>query len=198
MSRKVFVSFRYHDGHKYKETLDRVFDESTKIINCSEDVNRSQLSEESIKRYLYNKLSDTSVTVIIITPEAVNYRKNIWTGAYDDWIYDEVRYSLEDRVGNRTNGLVAVYTEEAKSLLMNIEPSGRKTIHRFDNLVYENMMNIKPQYKLNSEAGVFDARWDSYCSLVSWNDFISNYGRYIDDAARKRDIIDHYKITKRM
>ena len=147
---------------------------------------------------MYNKLSDTSVTVIIITPEAVNYRKNIWTGTYDDWIYDEVRYSLEDRVGNRTNGLVAVYTEEAKSLLMNIEPSGRKTIHRFDNLVYENMMNIKPQYKLNSEAGVFDARWDSYCSLVSWNDFISNYGRYIDDAARKRDIIDHYKITKRM
>lgn len=198
MSRRVFVSFRYSDGHKYKEMLDRIFNESTKIINCSEDVNRSQLSEESIKRYLYNKLSNTSVTVIIITPEAVNYQKNIWTGEYDDWIYDEVRYSLDDRVGNRTNGLVAVYTEEAKSLLMNIETNGRKTIHRFDNLVYENMMNIKPQYKLNKEAGVFDSLWDSYCSLVSWDEFISNYGKYIDDAAKKRDIIDHYKITKRM
>ena len=198
MSRKVFVSFRYRDGHKYKEMLDRIFDESTKIINCSEDINRSQLSEESIKRYLYNKLSNTSVTVIIITPESVNYQKSIWTGAYDDWIYDEVRYSLEDRVGNRTNGLVAVYTEEAKSLLMNVEPNGRKTIHRFDNLVYENMMNIKPQYKANREEGVFDSRWDSYCSLISWNDFISNYGMYIDDAAQKRDIIDRYMITKRM
>ena len=198
MSRKVFVSFRYHDGHKYKEKLDRIFDESTKIINCSEDVNRSQLSEESIKRYLYNKLSNTSVTVIIITPEAVNYQKNIWTGAYDDWIYDEVKYSLDDRVGNRTNGLVAVYTEDAKPLLMNVGSNGCKTIKRFENLVYENMMNVKSEYKTNKEYGVFDSRWDSYCSLVSWSDFISDYERYIDEAARKRDIISHYKITKRM
>lgn len=198
MSRKVFVSFRYCDGHKYKEMLDRIFDESTKIINCSEDVNRSQLSEDSIKRYLYNKLSNTSVTVIIITPEAVRYQKNICTGTYDDWIYDEVRYSLDDRVENRTNGLVAVYTEEAKPLLMNVEPNGRKTIKRFDNLVYENMMNVKPEYKINKEDGVFDSHWDSYCSLVPWNDFISNYGKYIDEAAQKRDIINHYKITKRM
>ena len=128
----------------------------------------------------------------------MNYQKNIWTGTYDDWIYDEVRYSLEDRIGNRTNGLVAVYTEEAKPFLMNIEPNGRKTIHRFDNLVYENMMNIKPRYKCNSEEGVFDACWDSYCSLISWDDFISDYGKYIDEAAQKRDLIDRYKITKRM
>ncbi len=198
MSRRVFVSFRYSDGHKYKDKLDRIFDVSTKIINCSETVNRSHLSEESIKRYLYNKLNNTSVTVIIITPEAVNYQKNIWTGTYDDWIYDEVKYSLDDRVGNKTNGLIAVYTEEAEALLMKVTANGRKTIQRFNNLVYENMMNIKPQYKLCKEEGVFDSRWDSYCSLVSWDDFLSNYGKYIDDAVKKRDIIDHYKIKKRM
>lgn len=198
MSRRVFVSFRYHDGHLYKEKLDKIFDESTKIINCSEDVNRSQLSEDSIKRYLYNKLSNTSVTIVILTPEAVNYQKNIWSNSYDDWIYDEVRYSLDDRVGNRTNGLVAVYTDEAKPLIMDVASNGRKTIHHFNNLVYENMMNVKPEFKVNKEEGIFDSRWDSYCSLVSWSEFIGNYRKYIDEAAKKRDVIDHYKITKRM
>lgn len=47
-------------------------------------------------------------------------------GRYDDWMYDEIRYSLEDRENNRCNGIVAVYTPEAKEMLM------KETLHTCD------------------------------------------------------------------
>ena len=93
MARKVFISFRFSDGAKYKEELSDLFDNETAIINCSENEDRSEFSEETIKTYLYSKLKTTSVTIIIITPEAVSHKKD-WLGQYDDWMYDEIRYSL--------------------------------------------------------------------------------------------------------
>ncbi len=53
-------------------------------------------------------------------------------GDYDDWMYDEIRYSLESREGNRTNGLVAVYTPEVADLLINIQPSGSVSVNNVD------------------------------------------------------------------
>ena len=90
MATKVFISFRFSDGKMIKDELVDLFDESTEVINRYEDVDRSQMSEGTIQEYLYEKLKDTSVTIVLLTPEAVSYRKN-WVGNYDDWIYDELR-----------------------------------------------------------------------------------------------------------
>ena len=95
MKRRVFISFRFSDGAQYKKELSDKFDEETKVINCSEDIDRSGYSEETIQRYLYSKLKSTSVTIVLLTPEAINHKKKY--GKYDDWMYDEIRYSLEDR-----------------------------------------------------------------------------------------------------
>lgn len=164
------------------------------------------MSEETIQRYLYDKLANTSVTIILITPEAINHRKNIY-GKYDDWMYDEIRYSLEDRIGNRTNGLVAVYTPEAELLLLqkqkhicNVCRQESEVIYikPCDNLFRANMTNVKPRYKKNKCAGIFDADADSYCSLVSLEDFENNYTLYIDQAAEKRNRLDEFEIRKRL
>ena len=206
MARKVFISFRFSDGAKYKEKLEELFDEDTDVINCSESEDRSGQTEETIKKYLYSKLKGTSVTVILITPEAVTHRKDFW-GRYDDWMYDEIRYSLEDRENNRCNGIVAVYTKEAKELLITElthkcdvcgEEKPVTSINSVDNLFRKNMMNVLPTYKKNRCAGIYDSTYDSYCSLVSWEDFISDFGKYIDIAAEKRDIADHYDLKKRL
>ena len=88
MARKVFISFRYKDGNKYKEDLSKLFASSNTVINCSENVDRSRMSEETIKRYLYDKLKNTSVTIVLLTPEAINHQKkyNGFSYVYDDWI----------------------------------------------------------------------------------------------------------------
>ena len=202
MATKVFISFRFSDGKEIKDELVDLFDESTEVINRSEDVDRSQMSENIIQEYLYEKLKDTSVTIVLLTPEAVSYRKN-WIGNYDDWLYDELRYSLEDRKNNRTNGVVAVYTDDAKDMILESsshycshcqETKSCRTLKFFDNLARKNMLNIKQSYKKNLCNDLYDDSHDSYISLVSLEEFKQDHTKYIDNAKDKRDRLHEFNI----
>ena len=202
MATKVFISFRFSDGKEIKDELVDLFDESTEVINRSEDVDRSQMSEDIIQEYLYEKLKDTSVTIVLLTPEAVSYRKN-WIGNYDDWLYDELRYSLEDRKNNRTNGVVAVYTDDAKDMILESsshycshcqETKSCRTLKFFDNLARKNMLNIKQSYKKNLCNDLYDDSHDSYISLVSLEEFKQDHTKYIDNAKDKRDRLHEFNI----
>ena len=206
MARRVFVSFRFSDGSPYKEKLDELFGSSVEVINRSEDTDRSNMSEDTIRNYLYEKLSDTSVTIILLTPNALDYERDFY-GRIDDWTYDEVRYSLEDRTGNRTNGLVAVYVPEAENILLSRHDCTKcgkgceiTSIPMREHLFRKNMMNVKSAFASHTcfEKGIFDADKDSYCSLVSWNNFIEDYCGYIDRAADKRNRRDEFKIVKHL
>lgn len=196
MARKVFISFRFSDGHLYKEELVRIFNNYDDVINCSENVDRSNMSEATIRCYLYKKLSNTSVTIVLLTPQAINHKRNNW-GNIDDWIYDEIRYSLEDRENNRCNGLIAVYTPEAEKLV--VEKGQEVTIIKnFENLARKNMLNIKDRFKHCSTPDRYNPDLDSYCSLVSWEKFVSNPNYYIEKAIYKRDNKEQYDIQKNM
>ena len=197
MARNVFISFRYSDGNKYKERLSAMFDYRKDTVDYSEDVNRSGYSDWTIRNYLYRKLSRSSVTIIILTPQAVNHKKNR-QGYYDDWMYDEIRYSLEEREGNKTNGLIAIYTPETANMIIERSSSGTIYVKNVDNLFRKNMMNIRQAYKHNPEPGIYNSNYDSYCSLVAWNDFVKNPGLYIDIAIEKREVLYKYIITKRL
>lgn len=189
---KIFISFRYSDGIDYKEEL--VEKLKGYAIDKSEDKDRSNLGDEQIKKYLYEKLRDTSITIVILTPQAINYKKEGYK--YNDWLYDELRYSLENREGNRTNGVIALYTKEAKEYLMREEThicevckeeNKVKVILGFENLVRENMMNVKDEYKKNKCEGIYDELDDSYISLILYENFLENPKKYIDNCIEKRD-----------
>lgn len=207
MARRVFISFRFSDGYKYKEELCKLFNQSDDVIDCSEDEDRSHMSEETIQKYLYNKLQRTSVTVVLLTPDAIEYNKDFWTGKYDDWMYDELRYSLEDREYNTTNGVVAIYTQDAKDLLIKIsthkcdvckKESTVSTLEDVNNLVRKNMMNIKDSFKKYKCYGIYDSLEDSYISLISYDEFISDINKYIENAISKKGRRDEFTLVKRL
>jgi len=202
MKKNVFVSFRFSDGAKYKDKIVALLKRDNRFVDFSEDQDRSMMSKETIKKYLYSKIRKTSVTIILVTPKALNHQKN-YLGQYDDWMYDEIRYSLEDRELNRTSGLVAVYTPEVKDMLIEgstyksaetgkIENSTR--IKNVNNLFRKNMMNVYPKYKKCKTEGIFDSEYDSYCQLVSYEKFIDDMDKYIDIAYEKKQICDHYDL----
>lgn len=197
MAKNVFISFRYKDGIQYKNRLASMFDSFYDTVDYSENQDRSMMSDSTIQRYLYSKLRRSSITIVILTPLAVNHQKS-WNGYYNDWIYDEIRYSLEDRENNGTNGLIAVYTPEAKEMLISDGTDGSIYVNQFDNLCRRNMMNVKPEYKINPNPDFYNRDYDSYCSLISWNEFIGNIGQYINIARKKRDEQYKYNIVKRM
>lgn len=206
MARNVFISFRYSDGHDYKEELAALFDENDDTVDFSEDEDRLGMKDETIKKYLYDKLKRSSITIVLITPEAIEYKRD-WHGNINDWIYDEVRYSLEDRYGNGTNGLIGVYVPEAEPLLFRRNKhicsfcqteSEVLTIIDNNNLVRKNMMNVLPEYKKNKCPGIYDGDYDSYCSLVAYSEFKNYPNKYIDIASEKRDNINKYTLCKRI
>lgn len=197
MAKNVFISFRYSDGHKYKEYLCSLFDNCYDTVDYSEDVDRSNCQEGTIRNYLYRKLRRSSVTIVLLTPNAIEHHRDYY-GRYDDWMYDEIRYSLEDRGNNKTNGLVAVYVPEAAGMLVSKNSNNSVFVKDVDNLFRKNMMNVKMRYKTNPNPELYDRDFDSYCSLVSWGDFVSDMGKYIDIATQKRDLIFRYNIVKRL
>lgn len=206
MGTNVFISFRYSDGATLKNELESIFDSSTDVISRSENVDRSEMSDETIRDYLYKKLKQTSVTIVLLTPKAVNYKKNIF-GDYDDWLYDELRYSLEDRYENKTNGVVAVYTDKSEYDLYKDsthtcdtcnETRTCRTILNFNNLVRKNVLNIKEYYKSESCKGLYDSTKDSYISMVHIDEFKKNPSKYVEEAKEKRDRINQFEISKKM
>jgi hypothetical protein len=206
LARRVFISFRFSDGAEYKEELCKLFDQDDDVIDCSEDEDRSGMSEETIRRYLYDKLARTSVTIVLLTPEAIEYRRDRFD-KIDDWMYDELRYSLEDRDNNVTNGVVAVYTSEAKDLLieecthkcdMCREESRVTGLKDVNNLARKNMLNIKESHKKHQCVGVYDRLEDSYVSLISFEDFKSDVNKYIENAVSKRERRNEFNLVKRM
>lgn len=206
MATKVFVSFRFSDGKDLKDELIELFDSSTEVINRSEDEDRSSMTEETIQKYLYDKLKDTSVTIVLLTPEAVNYKKN-YLGEYNDWLYDEVRYSLEDRENNRTNGVIALYTDDSKSMVISDSThtcskcnstSNCRTLLNFDNLVRKNLVNVKDEYKSNKCDNLFDSEKDSYVTLMHFDDFKQDFSNHIENAKGKRDRKEEFNLVKRM
>lgn len=206
MGTNVFISFRFSDGNDLKEELRELFDSSTEVFNRSEDEDRSTMSEDTIQMYLYEKLRKTSVTVVLLTPEAISYKKDFW-GSYDDWLYDELRYSLEDRNENRTNGVVAVYTNESKELILGTsshncdvctEETECQVMLEFDNLVRKNVLNVKSSYKSNPCDNLFDDDKDSYISLIHIDDFKKDYVKYIEAAKEKRDRKNEFELVKKM
>ena len=56
MAKNVFISFRFSDGNRYKEYLSSLFDKYSDTIDYSEDVDRSRMSDVTIKQYLYSNL----------------------------------------------------------------------------------------------------------------------------------------------
>ena len=194
---KVFISVRMSDGSKYKDRLSKKFEELDYVINKSEDVDRGNLSEDTIQKYLYEKLADSSLTVVILSSDAVNYHRD-YVNNIDDWLYDELRYSLEDRSGNRTNGAIALYTPEAKTQVILRETEEVTTIADFSNLVRENMFNVKSQYKYCQTDGHYNSLKDNYISLVDFDVFMNSPKTYIDSALEKRDRLNQFNLTKRM
>ncbi len=211
MARNIFISFRFSDGEDQKNEIGEALRKQGKHYNYSENKDRSHLSDDQIQKYIYGKLKETSVTIVVLTPEAVEYKKKYdyckHDFVYDDWLYDELRYSLEDRENNRTNGIIAVYTKEAASLLFDEEMhicsvcNKQTVVHNikwFDNLVRRNMMNVNKQKKKNKCQGVYDELEDSYCSLIAYEDFIKDINKYIENSISKRDRIEDFNIKKRM
>lgn len=224
MGHKIFISYKYGDTSvqrlartPYGEpTIVRHYvDEIQAPLKEGDHINKgeldgedlSQFKDETIASKLRDKIYDSSVTVVLISPRM----KELYTPEKDQWIPWEISYSLREvprayRV-SRANALLGVVLPDVNGsceyVITNRAccPSGCIYLNRSNlfAIIQENTFNRKrpPQHTCNIQ----DIIWDypfSYMHIVSWPTFISSMDKVIEEAIAIRDRISEFDIHKQV
>lgn len=225
MGKKIFVSYKYADDQvenlksNKNSTVRDYVDEFEDKLDSSDDIYKgesdgedlSELSDDTIWEKLKDKIYDSSITIVFISPGMRETQKK----DRDQWIPWEVSYSLKetsrknkngDSVTSHSNAMIAVVLpDESGSYSYYLETkdccSSRCTMHH-TNILFEIIKNNKFNRTKNASKRICDNNdtiWTGTCSYieaVKWSNFIANYQKYIDSAVERQEHIDEYNICK--
>lgn len=165
MARKIFVSYKHSDNsvkflngqgtaRAYVDKLIELF-ESDEIYKGEGDEDLSDFKDETIAGHLKDKIYDSSLTLVLISPQM----KEVGKKESDQWIPWEVAYSLKEITRNnrtsRTNAMLAVVLPDWNSsysyyLQEDTCPSCHcrmLSTYKLFQILRDNMFNIKqPNY----------------------------------------------------
>ena len=224
MGKKIFVSYKYGDDQvenlsyyenstvrDYVTKFEDILDSSDNIYKGESDgEDLSVLSDDTIWEKLKDRIYDSSVTVVFISPGM----KENWKLERDQWIPWEVSYSLKEvsrknkngqAVTSRSNAMLAVVLPDSNGSYSyyleskNCCGSGCTTHHtdKLFSIIRNNKFNLKNPNKRVCDTG--EIIWYgeySYIKAVKWSEFIKNYSTYIISACERQDNIDDYDICK--
>lgn len=220
MGRKIFVSYKYKDNNVYPihlfrpntvrtyvDALEEHFEETDNIYKGeSDDEDLSHLSDNEIWEKLKDRIFDSSITILIISPtmkEEHRYDKS-------QWIPWEISYSLKEMVRNdrtsHSNALLAVVLPDRNNSYEYFIKDNRcgdcacRTImhDKFFKIISNNMFNQinKSEFNcLSGKRGIYTGN-SSYIHAIKWSDFIQKPMHYIEIAEGIKDKIDDYKLCK--
>lgn len=174
MGRKIFVSYKYWDDNVYPvprfsdhspkardyvSWLEDKFQNRTEHYYKGEKDNQdlSQYSKEYIWGELKDKIFDSSITIVLISP---NMKKPYCTEK-SQWIPQEISYSL--RVTPRSS-----YTSHRNAILAVVLPDKSRSYN------YYNSLRLFSILQANIDNG--------YIPVVFWDDFKYDCDKYIDKA----------------
>ena len=196
--------YQYKDSRDYVDALQSVLEDEG-YINKGEtdDSDMSGLSETTIHQELAKRMSDSTVTIVLISPNM----KEQWKSETQQWIPWEVSYSLRTKTfktGRRKkpSAMIAVVLPNMfNSYNYYIKGS---TCRHCDTLTYDtdtlfpildnNMFNSKhPERTKCSHCNTFTYTGEScYIDSVTWDDFIEDVDTYIEEALeRQRNRADY-------
>lgn len=191
MAHKTFISYKYSEAQSLRDKIIKAMGDDASYYKgeTAESPDLTDTSTENIKRNLRDMMFDTSVTIVIISP---NMKKSKWI----DW---EIEYCLKkitrkDRTSQR-NGIVGVimkindgYRWLKKS---NLESDGCTTNSYHTELLYpiinNNRYNQNPKKYSCITCKCVDVLTGSYIALIEEDDFLSNIDKYIDNAFDKSE-----------
>lgn len=232
--RKIFISYKYGDSNvaplsrnnpRQATTVRDYVDKFQSIIeNTGNHINKgekdgedlSEFANSTIKSKLREKIFDSSVTVVFISPNMKDTSKR----EQDQWIPWEISYSLREptrttQTGtsrkSRINGIVAVvlpdkdreYDYFIVGQLGEAGHRGKSYIIKpkvvFDiilrNINLENKRYCPVYREYKSCFSVYHEK-GSYIEIVKWDDFIKDINSYIEKAISRSQNNRSYKITK--
>ncbi len=191
MAHKTFISYKYSEARNLRnEIIDTLGDDATYYqgeTSASPDL--SDTSTENIKKNLTDMMYDTSVTIVILSP---NMKSSKWI----DW---EIEYSLKNitRKGrtSHTNGVVGVIMKHnggydwLKTTSINSDGCASSSFNQSKvySIINNNRFNQNPKVYSCNVCKTVNALTGSYISYVEEETFLSNPQKYIDNAYDKSE-----------
>ena len=195
MAHKTFISYKYSEAQDVRNRIIRALGADATYYQgeTSDSPDLTDTSTDNIKRVLKNMMYDTSVTIVVLSP---NMRKSKWIG----W---EIEYSLKSITRkNRTshiNGVVAVIKKVNGSYDWFKYSSGNGVNYHMDkiqDIISKNHFNSTPPIK---SGGSWDWLNGSYIAFIEEENFLSNPHMYIENAYNKSENdATGYRITKQV
>lgn len=191
MAHKTFISYKYSEAQDLRDKIIEVLGEDATYYKgeTSDSPDLTDTSTENIKNKLKDMMYDTSVTIVIISP-------NMMLSNWIDW---ELEYCLKnikrkDRTSH-TNGIVGIImkVDEGYSWFKTIGTNCHMTstasykMDKVYNIISENHFNSNPKIWHCDNCETYDDLNGSYISFVEEETFLSNPTKYIDNAYKKSE-----------
>lgn len=201
MAHKTFISYKYSEACELRDAIIEALGDDASYYKgeTSDSPDLTDTSTENIKKNLKDMMYDTSVTIVIISP---NMKKSKWI----DW---EIEYCLKsitrkDRTSH-TNGIVGIIMKKdggyswLKTRKTNDDgcSSSSYDSDKLYNIINNNRFNQNPKEYSCDICKTVNSLTGSYIALVEEEDFLSDPAKYIDNAYDKSENdASGYDLTK--
>ncbi len=225
---KVFISYKYGDKHvrqngtcnwahwysgiehgQYLIARDHVTHLMEKVLTDhtnkaeKDDEDLSHLAEETIQQKLYDRIYDSSITIVLISKEMKEPKEEKL-----QWIPREISYSLreqtrEDRTSH-TNGIIAVALPDENGSYDYAVVDKMCGVRCWNTLSYFNIIGDNMFNRIEKDrshcgqcvGGHHHGVDHSFIHPVKWDDFVQDHNKYIDIALDLKEKHHEFEITK--
>ena len=191
MAYKTFISYKYSESCDLRDKIIKALGEDAMYYQgeTSDSPDLSNTTTQNIRKVLSDMMYNTSVTIVIISPQMIESK----------WIDWEIEYCLKnitrkDRTSH-TNGVVAVIKKIDGGYSWfkhhKKEADGCTSIYYSEDLVYSiiknNRYNQNPKKYSCPICKSVDPLTGSYIAYVTEDDFLNDPQRYLDNAYDKSE-----------
>ena len=200
MASKTFISYKYSEAQNLRDRIIKALGDDATYYQgeTSDSPDLTDTTTDNIKKNLTDMMHDTSVTIVVISP---NLKDSKWV----DW---EIEYSLkeitrEDKK-SRTNGVVGVIMKHNGGydwLVSSTTKDDGCSVRTFDHaklykIINENKYNLKSGADACDHCKTYSQLNGSYISLIEEEYFIDDPGKYIENAYEKCEKTDDFDLSK--
>lgn len=191
MAHKTFISYKYSEAQELRDKIiDAMGDDASYYQGeTSDSPDLTDTSTENIKNHLKDMMYDTSVTIVILSP---NMKESKWI----DW---EIEYCLKkiQRKGrtSQRNGIVGVIMKvdgDYNWLKYSVKNNDGCSVNQYyDYKLYDiinnNRYNQNPKEYSCDKCKCVNSLTGSYIAFVEEDEFLQDPSKYIDNAYEKSE-----------